>query len=68
MNPELAREETTYIEMIQTQKIKLQNEISDKLSQIGTLKYSLPLKNDLSQNYSNLKETADYNYTYNLKP
>ncbi len=68
INPELAKEETTYLENLQSQKAKLQQDISEQLSQIGTVKCLLPNRENLIHTINKSKQAAGSEYVYNIKP
>jgi hypothetical protein len=68
LNPEQGTEEITYLDYLQTQKAKLQNEISDKLLQIGTVKYSLASQENLIKSKNSQIKQPDSEYFYHIKP
>jgi hypothetical protein len=69
LNPEHGTEEITCLDYLQTQKAKIQNEINDKLSQIGTVKCSLVSQEKLlNSKNTHLKQSSDSEYFYRIKP
>ncbi len=68
LNPEQGTEEITYLDYLQTQKAKIQNEISDKLLQIGTVKCSLSSQENLIKPKNTQIKQPNSEYFYNIKP